>query len=215
MDNFKGAIFDLDGTVLDSMGLWHKVDELFFTSRNMPIPDGYIQAISPLGTVGAAQYTKKTYGIKESVDEIIKEWQTTAKREYSEHVSLKSFAKEYILSLKEKGLTLAIATASDADMFEECLIKNGVRDAFDFIITVNEVGKGKGFPDVYEKACEKMGIRPSECMVFEDILTAVTSAKKAGLYCVGVYDKSSEKDTEEIRRVCDRFIFSFEEMYKA
>lgn len=215
MDNFKGAIFDLDGTVLDSMGLWRKVDELFFTSRNMPIPEGYIQAISPLGTVGAAHYTKNTYGIKESVEEIIEEWQTTAKKEYSEHVSLKPFAKEYILSLKEKGLTLAIATASDPDMFSECLVKNGIRDVFNFIITVNEVGKGKGFPDIYEKACERMGIKPSECMVFEDILTGLASAKKAGLYCVGVYDKSSEKDINEIKKVSDKFIFSFEEMYKS
>lgn len=215
MENFKGAIFDLDGTILDSMGLWRRVDELFFTSRDMPIPEGYIQAISPLGTVGAAHYTKNTYGIKESVEEIISEWQKTAKKEYSEHVSLKPFAKEYILSLKEKGLTLAIATASDPDMFEDCLIKNGIRDAFDFIITVNEVGKGKGFPDIYEKACKRMEINTSECMVFEDILTAVSSAKKAGLYCIGVYDKSSDKDVDEMRKMCDNFIFSFEELYKA
>ena len=96
MENFKGAIFDLDGTVLDSMGLWKKVDELFFTSRNMPVPEGYVQTISPMGTIGAANYTKETFGIKESIEEIIAEWQETAKREYSENVSLKPYAKEFI-----------------------------------------------------------------------------------------------------------------------
>ncbi len=215
MEKFKGAIFDLDGTILDSMGLWKKVDELFFTSRNMPVPEGYVQTISPMGTVGAAHYTKNTFGIKESIEEIIAEWQKTAKREYSENVSLKPYAKEFILALKEKGVTLAVATASDIEMFEECLIKNGIRDAFSFIITVREVGVGKSSPIIYEKACEKMGINPSECMVFEDIITAVLSAKKAGCYCVGVFDKSSEKDADELKSVSDKFIYDFEEMYKS
>ncbi len=215
MKNFKGAIFDLDGTVLDSMGLWKKVDELFFTSRNMPVPEGYVQTISPLGTVGAAHYTKDTYGIEESIEEIIAEWQETAKKEYSENVKLKPYAKEFILSLKEKGVSLAVATASDIEMFEECLIKNGIRNAFSFIITVRDVGKGKDSPLIYQKACEKMGINPSECVVFEDIATAILSAKEAGCYCVGVYDKSSEKDIEEIRKVSDKFIYDFGEMYKS
>lgn len=213
MKKFKGAIFDLDGTVLNSMGLWKKVDELFFTSRNMPIPEGYIQAISPLGTVGAAHYTKETYGIKESIEEIIEEWQTTAKREYAENVTLKPHAKEYILSLKKQGLSLAVATASDPEMFGDCLKKYGIDTAFDFFITVNEAGKGKGFPDIYLKAAERMGIKPSECMVFEDILTAITSAKSAGFYCVAMYDESSEKDKEKIKEISDRLIFDFEEMY--
>lgn len=213
MKKFKGAIFDLDGTVLNSMGLWKKVDELFFTSRNMPIPEGYIQAISPLGTVGAAHYTKETYGIKESIEEIIEEWQTTAKKEYAENVTLKPHAKEYILSLKEQGFSLAVATASDPEMFGDCLKKYGIDTAFDFFITVNEAGKGKGFPDIYLKAAERMGITPSECMVFEDILTALTSAKNAGFYCVAMYDESSKKDTQKIKEISDRFIFDFEEMY--
>ncbi len=214
MTNFKGAIFDLDGTVLSSMGLWRKVDELFFTSRSMPVPDGYIQAISPLGTQKAAIYTKETYGIEESIEEIINEWQTTAKKEYSENVKLKPHAKEYIHLLKKSGVKIAVATASDPEMFEECLKKNDIFDCFDFFITVNEVGKGKGEPDIYIKACERMGILPEECMVFEDILTAIMSAKKGGFYCVGMYDESSEKDTEEIKKIADKFIFDFEEMYK-
>ncbi len=213
MKEFKGAVFDLDGTVLNSMGLWKKVDELFFTSRSMPVPEGYIQAISPLGTVGAARYTKETYGIKESIEEIINEWQETAKKEYSKNVTLKPNAKEYILHLKEKGIPLSVATASDPEMFSQCLEKYGIGDAFDFFITVNDVGKGKGFPDIYLKAAEKMGIEPSECMVFEDILTALTSAKSAGFYCVAMYDESSRNDMEKIKEISDKFIFDFKEMY--
>ncbi len=213
MNKFKGAIFDLDGTVLNSMGLWRKVDELFFTSRNMPIPEGYIQAISPLGTVGAAHYTKNTYNIKESIEEIIDEWQLTAKREYAQNVTLKPHAKEYILHLKKQGLSLAVATASDPEMFGECLKKYGLDDVFDFFITVNEAGKGKDYPDIYLKAAERMGIEPHECMVFEDILTAIKSAKSADFYCVAMYDESSKNDAEKIKEISDKFIFDFEEMY--
>ena len=118
MENFKGAIFDLDGTLLDSMSLWHKVDIAFFENRKMAIPEGYIQAISPMGTYNAAVYTKETYNIKESIEEIIDEWRVIAKKEYSEHVKLKNGAKEYLLRLKEKGVKLAVATASDKDLFE-------------------------------------------------------------------------------------------------
>lgn len=212
MNKFKGAIFDLDGTVLDSMKVWQTVDEKFFLSRNMQVPEGYIQAISPLGTYNAAVYTKEKYGIKESVEEIMKEWHDSGKDEYSKHVVLKPYAKEYILSLKEKGTLLAVATASDPEMFEECLKKNGIFDAFDFFTTVNEAGRGKGFPDIYLATADKFGIEPKECMVFEDILTGIASAKSAGFYCVGVYDESSKKDEPKIKAVADRFIYNFEEM---
>ena len=213
MNGFKGAIFDLDGTVLNSMGLWQKVDELFFTSRNMPIPDGYIQAISPLGTYNAAVYTKNTYNIKESIEEIIEEWRITAQKEYSENVKLKNNAKEYIRSLKENGVKLCVATASDVEMFRDCLIKNEIFDCFDFFITVNEVGKGKGEPDIYLKAAEKMEVKPCECMVFEDILTGISSAKKGGFYTVAMYDESSKRDAEKIKKIADKFIFDFKEMF--
>ncbi len=211
---FKGAIFDLDGTVLNSMGLWEKVDEMFFTTRNMPVPEGYVQAISPLGTYEAAVYTKRTYQIEETLEEIMEEWRTTAKKEYSEHVTLKSHAKEYLYFLKDNGIKICVATASDPEMFEECLKNNGIKDIFQFFITVNEVGKGKGEPDIYLKACEKMGIKPNECAVFEDILTGIKSAKSAGFYTVAMYDESSQSDTEEIKKIADKFIFDFNEMYR-
>lgn len=212
MRNFKGAIFDLDGTLLDSMGLWHKVDIAFFENRNMPIPEGYIQAISPMGTYNAAIYTKETYNIKESVEEIIDEWRVIAKKEYSQHVKIKSGAKEYLLSLKEKGVKLAVATASDKDLFEDCLKKYGIAELIDFFVTVNEVGKGKSSPDIYFRAAEKLGAEPHECMVFEDIYTALSTAKNAGFYCVGVYDESSSDDIEKNKKISDRFIFDFNEL---
>ena len=212
MKEIKGAIFDLDGTVLDSMGLWHKVDVTFFENRNMPVPEGYIQAISPLGTYKAAVYTKETYNIKESVEEIIEEWQGIAKKEYSEHVKLKSGVKELILSLQKKGVKLAVATASDPDMFSECLKKYGIFDSFQCIVTVNEVGQGKSSPQIYFRAAEKLGVKVNECAVFEDILVALETAKNAGFYCVGVYDSSSEKDVEKIKEIADEFIFNFNEI---
>lgn len=212
MEEIKGAIFDLDGTLLDSMGLWHKVDIAFFENRNMEIPDGYIQAISPLGTYKAAIYTKETYNIKESVEEIIAEWGEIAKNEYSTHVKLKPGAKDYLLKLKNDGVKLSVATASDKELFENCLKKYGIFDLFDFFITVNEVGKGKSEPDIYLAAAEKMNVAPQECAVFEDILTALKTAKNAGFYCVGVFDDSSSKDTEEIKKLADKFIYNFSEM---
>lgn len=209
---FKGAIFDLDGTLLDSMHVWNEVDFRFFSSRNIEMPEDYIKTISPMGFYNAGVYSKERFNLSESVEEIIKEWNDIAQKQYASSVKLKDGAREYLDYLKNQGVKLAVATASDEKLFKPCLINNGIYDYFENITTLDEVNRGKGFPDVYEKAAVKMGLSNSDCVVFEDIYLGIKGAKDGNFKAVCMFDKTSEMDREKIKTICDRYIRSFKEM---
>ena len=211
--NIKGAVFDLDGTLLDSAWVWDKVDQDFLGARGFDVPDDYVEAISPLGATKAAIYTKERFGLDdENIDDIVHEWFDMARLEYKVDVTCKPFAKEFVKSLYEKGIELAIATSSDRELFIPTLKREGLLGYFEAIVTVDEVPRGKGFPDIYEEAARRIGVADHECVVFEDILTAVQGAKQGGFYVVGVADEKSIHQREEISKASDLYIESFEEL---
>lgn len=210
----KGVIFDLDGTILDSMNVWKEIDVKFLGRRGLEVPEDYFRNIAPLGFDGAAAYTIERFGFPETPEQIIAEWDKMAVDAYAKEVELKPFAKEYLLSLKKKGIQLGIATSCEPQMFLPALERNGILELFESYTTVREVPRGKEFPDIYERQVEKMGLLPKECAVFEDILKAVQGANAGGFYTVGVYDVHSEYEWEEIQKQADRFIYSYEELIR-
>lgn len=209
---FKGVIFDLDGTLIDSMDVWNQVDIEFFKRRSMEVPEGYKKVISKMPFTAIAEYTKEKYSIKESAEEIIEEWHTIALAEYKYNVKLKDGAKEFIEKCKENGLKCTYATASADILCDTVLKANNVYEYFDSKAYVYEVDKDKSEPDVYLLAAERLNLNPQECIVFEDIIEGVKSAKKGGFTVCGVYDDSSAKDEKEIREIADYYIKSFTEL---
>ena len=210
--NFKGAIFDLDGTLLDSMHIWHDVDEEFFRRRNLKVTKEYVNIIKNMHLPAAAVYTKEKYNIKESVEEIVDEWLDLCAQGYLNNVDLKLGVYEYLKQLHENGIKMAFATASEKVVCEDTLKKHNVFDFFSAYAYVSEINIGKTEPDIYLLAAERMGVSPDECIVFEDIIEGIRGAKKGGFTTCGVYDKSSAKDEEEIRTIADYYIKSFEEL---
>lgn len=212
MKQFKAAIFDLDGTLIDSMGVWEQIDREFLSKRGIAIPEDYIAAVTPMGFRSAAEYTIRRFCLQETPADLIREWEDMAIDAYSFHVPLKPHAKEYLEYLKEKGVRLAVATALQPTLSVPVLKNNGVYGYFESFASVTEVVRGKGHPDIYLLAAERLRIKPEECMVFEDILAGVQGAKKAGMAACGVYDSYSEEDQKEMQALCDLYIHDFAEL---
>lgn len=210
--DFDGIIFDLDGTFIDSMSVWHEVDVEFFKRRGIPLPPDYKEKIKTMHMASAAKYTKETYNLPDSEESIIDEWHSLCMEQYRTTVMLKDGAAEFIKFCKENGLKTAYATASDDDLCTAVLHNNGVLHLFDSKTYVHEAGKDKTHPDVYLLAAKKIGVPPSKCLVVEDILIGLKSAKSAGFTVIAMFDQSSESDWSEMCKTADKNIHSFKEL---
>ena len=206
---FKGAIFDLDGTLLDSMHVWDKVDEEYFALLGKPVPAGYVLAIRDLTMLQAAEYTKRITGVADSAEEICAKWREMVADHYAEQVQPKRGAVEFLRFLHGRGVKLGIATTLTEETYLPALERLGIEDMFSAKVSVRDVGRGKGFPDVYLRAAHTMGLEADECAVFEDILKGITSAKSAGFTVVGVYDESSAADEGAARRTAALYVYDF------
>ena len=212
MFDSKGAIFDLDGTLLDSLHVWEQIDIRFLEKRGITATREYTQAVTPLGFHKAAEYTIARYHLSETPEEVIQEWNLMAQEAYRSEITLKPNAHEYLMHLKKKGVKLGVATALHTESIESVLKNNGIYDLFESFTMLQEVGRGKGHPDIYLLAAQKLGLPPEDCIVYEDILTAVKGAKSGGFRVCGVYDPYAEHEWEEIVALSDFTIRDFAEL---
>jgi len=208
----KNYIFDLDGTLLDSMDVWLQIDIDFLKKRGVKVSPDYTAAVSSMNFPEAAVYTKERFKLPDDVSDIMREWNNMAVYAYSNTVKMKSGAKEYLEILKNSGVRLAIATSSIPVLYEPALLNHGILDWFDVICISEEVGCGKSRPDIFILTAQKLGVQPCDCIVFEDIIEAVKSAKSIGMTVCGVYDKASKDDWEEIKRMSDFSTTNFKEI---
>ena len=208
----NAVIFDMDGTLIDSTGLWHEIDMLFFAKRGMELPKDYAQKIVHLGLRKAAELTRELYGVKETPDEIIHEWRQMALDMYHNDVELKPGAIALLETLKSNGLKLAIATANDAELYMPCIMRLGIGDYFDFIADVNSSKEGKNSARIYLDLTEKMNSKPENTLVLEDMPTCIKTVYDAGFVTVAVADKASEKFDEDKKTNSHLFINNFQEL---
>ena len=212
MIDIKAAIFDLDGTLLDSLSVWEQIDIQFLEKRGFTATTDYTRAVTPLGFHKAAEYTIARYGLKESTEDVENEWMQMAQDAYASEIKLKPNALEYLLSLKAAGVKLGVATALRPESIEAVLKHNGIYDLFESFTMLHEVSRGKGFPDIYILAAQRLGVTADQCMVFEDILTAVKGAKAGGFQVCGVYDSYADHEWDQIKELSDCSIKNFAEL---
>lgn len=204
-------IFDLDGTLFDSMNIWEKIDIAFLKKRGIELPDDYIESVFSLSFDEAAKYTIDRFGLPDSVDELLKEWNDMAIWAYGNTVKLKPYAFEYINFLKKRSKKLAIATSLPSELYIPALQNNRIMEVFDTICSTDEVGHGKSKPDVFLHTANRLNIEPERCILFEDMLEAIKSAKNIGMTVYGVYDESSKNDWNQIQKIADDVIYSFKD----
>ncbi|ACA54012.1 HAD family hydrolase [Clostridium botulinum] len=212
MKNIEGAIFDLDGTLIDSMGIWGKIDYDFLNKRNIKVPQDLKDKIETLTFEEGANFFKKNFKLKESQEEILKEWHNMVVKEYSHNIKLKNNVRDFLIKLKNKGVKLAIATSNTPELTKLVLENNKILDLFDSITTISEVNRNKTFPDIYLLCAEKLKLPAEKCAVFEDILPAIKSAKAAKMKTIGIYDDSSKDDENKIKEISDYYIYDYKEL---
>ena len=205
----KTYIFDLDGTLWDSMGLWSDIDVKFLSKRGLSVPPDYVDKINALGNAEGAKYTVERFNLPDTPEDLMREWHDMAISAYTHDVKLKPYALEYLNKLRAGGAKLGIATSLSPDLHTPALISNGIAGYFDAIAHSDEVGYGKTRPDVFLLAAERLGAAPSDCLIFEDVLAAVKSAKSVGMTVCAVYDESTAHLWPSICAAADYAITDF------
>ncbi len=208
----KAAIFDLDGTLIDSMGVWSKICREFLVSRGITPPVNLSLELKNLSFSESADYYITRFALPDSGTEIIKTWNAMAYREYAENIELKPGVREYLRQLAGNGIKMGIATATDRELVEAALGRHEILPLFQTIVTIADIGKGKEYPDIFLDAGCKLEVDPEECVVYEDSLHAVRGAKKAGMKVWAVHDPASAHERPEMERIADGYILSFEEL---
>ena len=215
MERFDAAIFDLDGTLIDSMDVWEKVDGVFLARRGIAATPEYTAAVGAMSFQESAEFTIRRFDLHETPEELIREWTGMVAYEYAHSIALKPHARETLAHLKKRGVKLGVATALSEELYGPVLKNNGVYGCFDAFASVQEAGRGKGFPDVYLLAAERLNTPPDRCIAFEDVLPGIRGIKAAGMTAVGVYDAHSAADEAEMRALADRYLYDLSEMQAA
>ncbi len=213
-DDIKAVIFDVDGTLIDSMWIWRQVDIDFLGKRGIPLPDKLQAEVEGMSYTETAIYFKARFDLPESLEEIKEEWRVMAEDHYKRHIQLKSGAKELLKLLYDKGIKIGIATSNSRELVDYMLENHGISQYFSNIRTSCEVDKGKPHPDVYLKVAEDMGIEPRCCLVFEDTVSGVMAAKAAGMRAFAMADEVSAESKDKLIEMTEGYIHSFDEVMK-
>lgn len=204
----KGAIFDLDGTLIDSMFIWDTAGETYLNSIGIKPQEDIRNVLKPMSLLQAAVYIHDKYSLLLSVEEIMDGINHTVEDFYFHTVKPKKGVTELLEQLKKQGIKMCIATATDRYQVEAVLKRCGMEKFFSEIFTCTEIGHGKDEPDIFRKAIEHLGATKSEAIVFEDAYYALKTAKSDGFITVAVYD-SYEPRQSELRAIADCCIEDF------
>ena len=208
---FQYAVFDMDGTLIDSIPWWDRLVPDFLNTFGIRATAELNQEMAAMSMQESGIWLKDKFSLAEPAEEIVQELCTRIGKHYAEDIPLKPGVKEWLSYLKEQGVRMCVATASSAELGRPALVRNGILPYFDFMVDCGMVGVGKTSPAVYELAVEKFGASMSECVVVEDAAFALKTAKNAGFLTIGVYE-SSEPDQDSVKRYSDCFVKSFKDL---
>ena len=186
----KYAIFDMDGTLVDSMGFWKQLGVEYLTSRGISreAAEGVQERVKAMTMTECAELFRSVFHLPQTSEEIAGEINGMMDRHYQEDVPLKPGVAAYLAGLKAQGVRMCVATATAEPLARACLERLGVAQYFDFLLSCEEVGTGKDSPTVFLEAARRLGADPREVAVFEDAPYALDTAAKAGFWTVAVYD---------------------------
>lgn len=206
------VIFDLDGSLVDSMWMWHEIDIEYLGRYQLTVPTDLQQQIEGFSFSETAQYFKKRFQLPDSLEEIKRTWNEMAWDKYMHEVPLKPGAAQFLELCRQKGIKLGIATSNSRELVSNVADAHGLHDYFSCIMTGCDVGKGKPAPDIYLAVARQLEVLPQRCLVFEDIIPGIMAGKAAGMTVCAVEDAYSLEQTREKKELADYYIKDFYEI---
>lgn len=211
-DTMKYVIFDLDGTLLDSMPVWVDLGETVLKSMGIIADEELNKRFKTMTLMQSSVYLTEHFSLNLTAKELLQIFTDNVRIGYEQDAPLKPYVKEFLEYLKSKNVPMCVATASERHLAEAALKRTGALPYFEFVLTCSDIGKTKETPDVYLEAMKRMGGTTENTVVFEDAYFSILSAKKGGFPVVAVYDDETKKDCDAIQQIADRYIRSFQEL---
>ena len=205
-------LFDFDGTLVDSNGIWVEVDHEFLGRRGVPYTKEYYEGVAHTVLSQCAVFTKEFLNLEESCEELIAEWMELAADKYGTVVPLKPHVREYLDKCRDAGHRMAIVTSCVPEHCRSAMEHLDIGHYFETVIYAQEQGLDKKGPALFKRAAELLGVSTKECVLFDDSLAACKGAKAAGMTVVGVYDPFFNDTRPDMREFCDRYIEDFGEL---
>lgn len=204
------AIFDMDGTLIDSMPFWKDLASEYLNSKGVKqIPTDISEQIKPMTMSESAALFRQEFGLSGDPES---EMNAMMDNHYRKDIPLKSGVRECLQKLHRSGVRMCVASATAEHLMESCLSRLGVRNYFEFLLSCETVGAGKRSPLVYHESAKRLNAAPEDIAVYEDALYAVQTAKGAGYYTVGVYDDSAAGNWASIEKLADEIILNWEDI---
>lgn len=205
-------LFDLDGTLIDSNGLWQEVDRIFLTSHGLKSTPEYLDTVSHSIFPIAAQYTKDYYSLDISPEQIMDEWMALAHEAYEHHIPLKGGVYDFLVQETQKGEQLALVSACVPELGYAALNRHGLTPLFDHLIFAQEHGLEKRDPRFFQKVLDYLRVSPAECTLYEDAPDNCFAAKNLGMTVVGVLDPLFASEADRMKKICDQCITDFSQL---
>lgn len=213
LENIKAVIFDLDGTLADSMWVWTAVDHDYIKKYDLVVPETFYEEMEGMSFTETAQLFLDTFPqIALNLEELKQAWIDMAEEKYRHEVELKKGIRRFLEELKKRNILVGMATSNSRVLAEGILESNDIRKYFDTIWTSCDVKAGKPAPDVYLKVAQELGVSPQDCLVFEDVPMGILAGKNAGMKVCAVEDTFSEHQREKKRELADYYIRDYDDI---
>lgn len=215
LKDIKAVIFDLDGTLVDSMWLWKEIDVAYLAKFGYELPDDYQSIIEGMSFRETAAYTKERFQIPDSVEKMMDDFNSMAWDYYMHKVSLKKGVIDFLGYCKKHRIKMGIATSNSHELVDSLAERLGLNEYLSCIITACDVNKGKPAPDVYLKASDTLGVEPKKCLVFEDVSAGIMAGKNAGMKVCAIADDYSINQIDRKKELADYYIEDYTEILNA
>ncbi len=212
LNNIDAVIFDLDGSLVDSMWLWRAIDIEYLGRFGIPLPEGLQSRIEGMSFHETAVFFKENFSIPDSLEQMKEDWNRMAWDKYAHDVPLKPGIPEFLAGCKRRGIRLGIATSNSRALMENIAEVHNLRDYFSCIMTGCDVSRGKPAPDIYLAVAEQLNVQPGRCLVFEDIIPGIQAGKAAGMKVCAVEDAYSAPDRDKKIELADYYIEDYENL---